>query len=98
MKAVIHEYMHSFCEIPALVAYINDEQFQKWVAGTKPTYQGYDDSLTIAIEYMVRAHVMLYYAENGYSKEIPELIESEKTEGFIYIEEVYNMLKKDTGK
>jgi len=95
---MIHEYCHTFCGAVGIDTYMTNEQFANWVDATNPGYEAYKDPITTAVEYMVRAYTILYCADNGYNEAVSFLIEQDKGFGFLYIEDVYKMVRENENR
>lgn len=95
---LVHEYNHSFGTAAGIDAYMTKENFKNWVDATKTNDDFYEEPLTVATEYMVRAYTILYFKDHGY-EDIAELcIESDKQFGFQYIDQVYALVLELEGR
>lgn len=95
---LVHEYCHSFCNGPAIDGYMTNEQFATWCDTTDTSYGIYNDPITAAVEYMVRAYTLLYFDDHRYDDIVTMNLAQDKRLGFTYIEEVYYMVREAEGR
>jgi len=95
LELIIHEFCHSFCN--HLIA----ENFDKMKKKADEFYkikadvlsrQAYGNSQTMLFEILVRASVIKYMADH-YPINIERQLTSERSRGFIWIDELYNAFK-----
>lgn len=77
---------------------MTNEQFAKWCDTADTGYDIYNDPITAAVEYMVRAYTLLYFDDHGYDDIVSMNLEQDKRLGFTYIEEVYQMIREVEGR
>ena len=96
LNLIIHEFCHSFCN------HLIFENYDKMKKKADEFYninhdilnrQAYGDSRTMLCEILVRASVIKYMAEHN-SINPEKYFANEKSNGFIWIEELYNSLSK----
>ncbi len=96
IPTIIHEFNHSFCN-PLILLYFRDmephaDKFYELVKD-KMQAQHYGSSKTMLYESLVRACVINYYQYMKASdSRIKGMIYTEKSKGFIWIEELFNLL------
>lgn len=95
---LVHEYCHSFCNGPGIDAYMTNEQFGEWCDTADLGYGVYNDPITAAVEYMVRAYTILYFDDHGYDDIVSMNLQQDKQLGFTYIDEVYKMVRETEGR
>jgi putative hemolysin len=95
-SAIVHEFCHSFANPLADKLYIENAQFKKWCDDSvdKEKNSAYPEGYIMAREYVTRAYNCLYNYENDVVSENFGSFEKEKSNGFPYIEEIYNMILK----
>lgn len=96
LDLVIHEFCHSFCN------HLIEENYDKMKKKADEFFklkkevlskQAYPDSKTMLYEILVRASVIKYMADH-YPTNPEKYFKSERRNGFIWIEELYNALLK----
>jgi len=95
---LVHEYNHSFGTAAGIDAFMTNEKFAGWVEDSKPEYDLYDDPITVAVEYMVRAYTILYFEDHGYGDIASLCMGIDKDYGFDYIEQVYELVLELEGR
>jgi hypothetical protein len=90
--AIIHEYCHSFGNPLAHKWYEENTQFKKWCDDSVNKKSAYPNGKIMAGEYITRAYNVLYEYERSGNPEYLGNIEYEKSQGFPYIYEVYDMI------
>jgi hypothetical protein len=93
-SSIVHEFCHSFANPLADKWYADNAQFKKRCDDSVDIkkHPHYSMGWIMAREYVTRAYNFLYNHENGVNTNYFDSFEYEKTNGFPYIEEVYNMI------
>ncbi len=96
ISTIIHEFNHSFCN-PLIDANYDkmDKQASKFfkLVSKILSQQAYDIPKIMLYEILVRACVIKYYQNNKISEnKVKSLIANEKSNGFLWIEELVNLL------
>lgn len=89
---VIHEFCHSFGNGAGIMWFMENDTVRSYSEENVGTF--YTDELDIAIEYMVRAYTILYFADQGMNEAVTELIKTDKSIGFKHVEDVYKLVRK----
>lgn len=93
---IIHEFNHSYCN-PLVEANFDEMESMSdaiyKLVSNKMEEQAYGESKTMAYEILVRASVIKYFESKGADEqEIKHLIHTEKGRGFLWIEELVELL------
>jgi len=96
LPTTIHEYNHSYCN-PLIDKYFSqlDNSANKCfkLVKNQMEYQAYGESIIMVYESFVRATSIMYFKNHGTSeKEIKQQIRREQINGFIWSEELVNLL------
>jgi len=98
IKVAIHEFCHSFGNIKADIWYNEDNSFRKLCDESidEKKLSNYATGNIMAREYVTRAYTILYFAQHGNKNDIvARMINTDRDQGFIYIEQVYEMIAKE---
>ncbi|PXY01090.1 hypothetical protein DF185_10585 [Marinifilum breve] len=95
---LVHEFCHSFCN-PLGDKYYPDMKSKASDLFTSVSSlmrrQAYGSAKTMIYEILVRASTIRYFEDNGASKEVvKKLINTEKANGFLWIDELYAALER----
>lgn len=96
LNLIIHEFCHSFCNQLIIENYDKMRNKADMFYNIKKDVlnkQAYGDSQIMLFEILVRASVIKYMADH-YAIEPEKYFSDEKSNGFIWIEELYNSLLK----
>jgi hypothetical protein len=93
IRAMVHEYCHSFANPIATSWYAENDQFRKWCNDSVNTelMPSYATGIAMAYEYVTRSYEVLYMTENAKINVKKELARH-KTQGFLFIEDVYAII------
>jgi len=92
---VIHEYCHHFANPLADTFYEKNEEFKQWCDDSvdRETMPFYGNGWVMGREYVTRACTILYGIQHG--RDMSEQFSEEKSIGFKYIEQVYEMILEE---
>jgi len=97
LELIIHEFSHSFCN-PLIVENYSEmkEKADVFFALNEDVFrrQAYGSSQTMLYEILVRASVIKYMADHFPEMDVKNLLNREKSNGFLWIEELYNSFDK----
>jgi hypothetical protein len=90
-ESLVHEYVHSFGDGFGIRWFMEDERFTN-LAESTPPFGLYNDEFDMALEYIVRAYTIKYFDEKGDDEAKRYSTEKTRDYGFIYIDDVYEMI------
>lgn len=92
IQTIIHEFSHSFCNRLIDIYYEDMETKAENFFEEAKEFAIYTGGRTMSYEILVRACVIKYVEANSKKENVQYLINQEKTRGFIWIQELYDVL------